>query len=170
MYAETGERDGFLIRPFSYYAGAWEMMLVAQCESTNPAGGTLLLAQHEEETDPVAGLFLMKYGDRAWYFYGASTDRRRRDMPNYLLQWEAMRWARENGCTVYDWWGAPTDLDDPMDSMQGVWKFKQGFGAVFQPHVGAWDYVTNPLLYSLYSRAIPKTLGLLKRWGGRGAQ
>jgi len=117
----------------------------------------------------VAGLFLMRYGARAWYFYGASSERRRRDMPNYLLQWEAMRWAMRQGCTVYDWWGAPDDLDDPLDSMQGVWQFKQGFGAEFQPHVGAWDYVTQPWLYALYTEAVPKALDLAKLWRRRGA-
>lgn len=170
MYAETGERDGFLIRPYAYYASTWGTLLAAQEDDANPAGGALLLAEHLDESVPVAGLFLMRYADRAWYFYGASTERRRRDMPNYLLQWEAMTWARSHGCTVYDWWGAPTDVSDPLDPMQGVWQFKQGFGAEFQPHVGAWDYVVNPALYALYAGAMPKALDLMKRWNQRGNQ
>jgi len=113
----------------------------------------------------VAGLFLFRYGDRAWYFYGASSERHRRDMPNYLLQWEALRWALAQGCTVYDWWGAPTHLDDPHDGMQGVWQFKQGFGAAFQPHIGAWDFVVSPLGYRLYSEAMPRALAWLRQRG-----
>jgi peptidoglycan pentaglycine glycine transferase (the first glycine) len=112
---------------------------------------------------PVAGLFLLlRYGDRAWYFYGASSERRRRDMPNYLLQWEALRWALAQGCTVYDWWGAPTQLDDPDDGMQGVWQFKQGFGAAFQPHIGAWDYPTWPPLYRAYTGLLPWLISLMR--------
>ncbi len=166
LYAETGERDGFLTRPFAYYRAAWETFLRAEDDAANPAGGALLLAEHSEETEPVAGLFVFRYGRRVWYFYGASGERRRRDMPNYLLQWEAMRWAQERGCTVYDWWGAPTEVDDPVDSMQGVWQFKQGFGAEFQPHIGAWDYVVNPPLYTLYAEAMPRALGLMRRLRG----
>jgi lipid II:glycine glycyltransferase (peptidoglycan interpeptide bridge formation enzyme) len=131
----------------------------------NPAGGALLLAEHADEPTPVAGLFLFRYGARAWYFYGASSERRRRDMPNYLLQWEALRWALAQGCTVYDWWGAPTQLDDPDDGMQGVWQFKQGFGAVFQPHIGAWDYVVSPTGYRLYAEVMPRVLGWMRRRG-----
>jgi lipid II:glycine glycyltransferase (peptidoglycan interpeptide bridge formation enzyme) len=168
IYAETGERDGFLIRPYRYYEAAWRTMLAAQEDVENPAGGALLLAEHEEEVLPIAGLFLMKYGNCAWYFYGASTDRHRRDMPNHLLQWEAMSWARRQGCTKYDWWGAPSDLEDPLDAMQGVWTFKQGFGASFQPHIGAWDFVTNPPLYAIYTEAIPRALHLAKMWQRRG--
>ena len=100
---------------------------------------------------------------RAWYFYGASSERHRRDMPNHLLQWEALRWALAQGCTVYDWWGAPTHPDDPEDRMQGVWQFKQGFGAELQPHIGAWDYPVSPTLYRLYTAAMPRVLGAVRR-------
>jgi peptidoglycan pentaglycine glycine transferase (the first glycine) len=165
LYAETGARDGFLIRPFAYYRTTWATLLDAQATAANPAGGALLLAEHPDEPAPVAGLFLFRYGDRAWYFYGASSERRRRDMPNYLLQWEALRWSLAQGCTVYDWWGAPTQLDDPHDGMQGVWQFKQGFGAAFQPHIGAWDFVVSPLGYRLYSEAMPRVLAWLRQRG-----
>ena len=163
LYQETAARDGFLIRPLSYYLTTWQTYLAAEEDASNPAGGVLLLAEHAEETAPVAGIFLLRYGDHAWYFYGASSERRRRDMPNYLLQWEAMRWARAHGCTVYDWWGAPTHIEDPDDRLQGVWQFKQGFGAVFEPHVGAWDYPVWPWLYRLYSEVMPRVLAYLRR-------
>lgn len=163
LYAETGQRDGFLIRPFSYYRTTWETMVRAQAEAGNPAGGALLLAEHPDDVQPVAGLFLMRYGQRSWYFYGASSERHRRDMPNYLLQWEALRWSITQGCTVYDWWGAPTQLVDADDSLQGVWQFKQGFGAEFQPHIGAWDFPVSSGQYRLYTEAMPAVLGALRR-------
>lgn len=168
LYQETGQRDGFLIRPFAYYQTTWESYLAAQQEANNPAGGALLLAEHDEEEKPVAGIFVMRYGERAWYFYGASSERRRRDMPNYLLQWEAMRWARTRGCSVYDWWGAPTKIDDPNDPLQGVWQFKQGFGATFEAHIGAWDYATWPWLYRLYTEAMPRLIAAVRSWRGIG--
>lgn len=84
----------------------------------------------------MAGLICSAMAAAAWYFYGASSEHRRRYMPNYLLQWEALRWALAQGCTVYDWWGAPTDPDAAEDAMQGVWQFKQGFGAELEPTSG----------------------------------
>jgi lipid II:glycine glycyltransferase (peptidoglycan interpeptide bridge formation enzyme) len=163
LYAETGNRDGFLIRPSHYYETTWRAFLRAEAEADNPAGGALLLAEHPEETQPLAGLILLRYGRRAWYFYGASSDRRRRDMPNYLLQWEAMRWCASHGCVLYDWWGAPDELADADDRLQGVWQFKQGFGACFAAHVGAWDYPLAPWLYTLYGGVMPRALSLLRR-------
>jgi len=163
LYSETGQRDGFLVRPFTYYRQTWETFLQAEAEPENPAGGALLLALHPEEREPVAGLFLFRYGERSWYFYGASSERRRRDMPNYLLQWEAIRWSLNHGCTSYDWWGAPANPADPEDSMAGVWQFKQGFGAELQPQIGAWDFPVNPLVYRLYQEALPRMLQLLRQ-------
>ncbi len=163
LYAETGARDGFLVRPESYYRTTWQCFLAAQADASNHAGGALLLAEHPDEAEPVAGLFLLRYAATAWYFYGASSDRRRRDMPNYLLQWSAMQWALAQGCTTYDWWGAPTDLEDPNDGMQGVWQFKQGFGAEFQPHIGAWDYVISPAAYRVLTESLPYVLAGMHR-------
>lgn len=163
LYAETGARDGFLIRPADYYVTTWQSFLRAQAEIGNPAGGALLLAEHPDDPLPVAGIFLLRYGATAWYFYGASSERHRRDMPNHLLQWEALRWAREQGCTTYDWWGAPTALDNPDDRLQGVWQFKQGFGAEFQPHIGAWDFAASPVGYRLVAQGIPFARMLLHR-------
>jgi peptidoglycan pentaglycine glycine transferase (the first glycine) len=163
LYAETGQRDGFLVRPYAYYRTTWASYLAAQRDPANPAGGALLLAEHPAETQPVAGLFLLRYGQRAWYFYGASSDRQRRDMPNYLLQWAALRWAMTQGCTVYDWWGAPTQLEDDADPLQRVWQFKQGFGAHFQPQIGAWDFPVSPMLYQLYGEVMPQVIAWMKR-------
>jgi peptidoglycan pentaglycine glycine transferase (the first glycine) len=168
LYAETGARDGFLIRPADYYRATWLAFLRAQQEPGSPTGGALLLADHPQESTPVAGLFLMRNGATTWYFYGASSERHRRDMPNYLLQFEAMRWAREQGCTRYDWWGAPTNPEDETDSMQGVWGFKQGFGAQLQTHIGAWDLPVSPLLYKGYTYALPRVVAWMRGAKSRG--
>ncbi len=153
MYAETGARDGFLIRKFPYYRDAWGAFLQASCAK-------MLLARVGEET--VAGLILFVLGTRAWYFYGASRNAHRELMPNHLLQWEAIRWAKANGCTVYDFWGAPDTLDESAP-MYGVYRFKEGFGGKFTPHVGAFDYVINPLLYFMYAVVRPWYLARLRK-------
>ena len=153
MYAETGARDGFLVRPFSYYQAIWQRFLAEGLAH-------LLLAQVDGQ--PVAGLMLFCYGPTAWYFYGASTSAARDLMPNHALQWAAMRWAKNRGCTRYDWWGAPDELAE-SDPMWGVYRFKQGFGGEFVSHVGAWDFPVNKGLYWAYTRAMPKVLDTMRR-------
>jgi len=153
MYAETGERDGFLIRPLGYYRDAWQTFIEAGLAQ-------MLLADVEGET--VAGVILFRFGATAWFMIGASTDVHRNCMPNYALQWEAIRWAKSVGCTVYDMWGAPNVLE-PEDALWGVWRFKEGFGAQFAPHIGAHDYPALRLLYWAYKIVLPRYLQLLRR-------
>jgi lipid II:glycine glycyltransferase (peptidoglycan interpeptide bridge formation enzyme) len=82
-------------------------------------------------------------------------------MPNYLLQWEAIRWAKSQGCLTYDLWGAPEELQ-PQDTLWGVYRFKQGFGAEYRSSIGAWDYSTRPLLRWLFVTAMPRILALMR--------
>ena len=46
--------------------------------------------------------------------------------------------------------------------MQGVWNFKQGFGAQLALHVGAWDFPVQPLLHRAWVEALPRVLAALR--------
>ena len=75
-----------------------------------------------------------------------------------------MRWAKAQGCTAYDLWGAPDDFVE-NDSMWGVFRFKEGMGGSVIRTVGAWDYPVRPWLYSAYTRLLPRLLDFLRRRG-----
>ena len=153
MYAETSQRDQFLIRPLDYYRDAWGSFI--QSKRAQP-----FIA--EVESEAVAGLILFYFADRAWYMYGMSRNLHREHMPNHLLQWHAMQWAKAQGCTIYDLWGAPDELNE-NDSMWGVYKFKEGLGGQFTPHVGAYDFVVSRFWYWVYSVAMPRVLNVMRK-------
>ncbi len=152
LYAETAQRDGFVIRPAEYYQDVWGTFL-------DEGLAHLLLAEFAGET--LAGLILFTFGPTAWYMYGASSDRHRQQMPNYLLQWEAICRARAAGCTLYDLWGAPDTLDE-ADPMWGVVRFKLGLGGELARGLGAWDYAASQTGYRLYTEIIPRYLNWLR--------
>jgi lipid II:glycine glycyltransferase (peptidoglycan interpeptide bridge formation enzyme) len=160
LYAETSVRDGFVIRSAEYYRDAWGSFVDAGLAQPFIA---------EAEGEPVSALILFKFARTAWYMYGMSRDAHREKMPNHLLQWEAMRWAKAQGCEMYDFWGAPDKFVE-SDPMWGVWKFKEGFGGQVVRHIGAWDYAPSPLLYAWYTTVIPKVLGVMRRQGRRRTQ
>ena len=153
MYEDTARRGGFIIRPSRYYHDAWSLFM--ETGLAQP-----LIA--EVESRPTAMVIVYCFAGRAYYLYGASYGEHRDKMPNNLLQWEAMKWARQQGCTVYDMWGAPDELDK-SDPMWGVYRFKIGFGGEFVERVGAWDYPPSPLLYRGYTVVAPRVLALM-RW------
>lgn len=155
MYQETSVRDGFVIRPQTYYIDVWKKFIGQDL-------GCALIA--EVDNEPVAGLVELWFGERAWYMYGMSTNNHREKMPTYLLQWEAMRQASRHGCTTYDLWGAP-EVFDESDSMWGVYRFKEGLGGKVIRTLGAWDYPVYPAIYSLYTRILPRILDIMRRRG-----
>ncbi len=153
LYRVTGERDNFLTRPSAYYERAWRDFMVA--------GLAHALIAYDEDV-PIAHVILFHFGRKCWYFYGASSNISREKMPNYLLQWEAMRWAKANGYALYDMWGAPDDFIE-TDRLWGVYQFKQGFRGQIVRHIGAWDYAPYPPLYWAYTKLMPRVMGLIRR-------
>jgi lipid II:glycine glycyltransferase (peptidoglycan interpeptide bridge formation enzyme) len=153
MTLETAERDQFGAHSHAYFQHAYNLF--------NPSAGCELFVA-EVEGEPVAALMVFARGQRAWYFYGASLSIHREKMPTYLLQWEAMRWAKARGCTSYDLWGIP-DADEKTleeqftsrsDGLWGVYRFKRGFGGQILRSMGAWDLPYNPMLNQLYQLAL----------------
>ncbi len=149
MLQATGARDGFAVHSLDYYQRAYELF---------HEGGNCELLAAESEGQPLAALMVFRRGARAWYVYGGSTELQREKMPNYLLQWEAMRWAKEGGCTEYDLWGVP-DVDEAVlergfadrnDGLWGVYRFKRGFGGEVRRAAPALDRIFKPWLYRLY--------------------
>lgn len=153
LYKITGTRDEFLIRPPEYYEQAWRMFMEAGL--AHP-----LIAEFEGK--PIAHVILFHFGKKCWYFYGASSNEQRDKMPNYLLQWRAMQWAKAQGYEQYDLWGAPNVFHE-SDSMWGVYNFKRGFRGKVTRHVGAWDYVPYPPLYRAYTEIMPRVIARMRR-------
>jgi peptidoglycan pentaglycine glycine transferase (the first glycine) len=155
MYAETSLRDGFVIRDQAYYEYTWGTMLQSQMAD-------ILVAEVEGQANSAVVVF--RFAGKAWYLNGMSRDLHREKMPNYLLQWEAMRRAKAAGCLVYDLWGAP-DAFDESDPLWGVFRFKEGLGGIVLRTPGAWDYPVRPWLYQLYTRTLPRLLDVMRRRG-----
>jgi lipid II:glycine glycyltransferase (peptidoglycan interpeptide bridge formation enzyme) len=160
MYAETAVRDGFAIRGKEYYLAVWQ---------TFWDSGMLVPLIAEVEEQPVAGLMLFNYGGTAYYLHGMSRAVHRNLMPTYLLQWEAMRAAKEKGCSRYDLWGAPDDFIE-SDSLWGVYRFKRGLGGEVVRTVGAWDLPLKPVVFALYAQVWPRIMGLLRARGRKQTQ
>lgn len=160
MYAETAVRDNFVIRHESYYTTLWREFMQAGMAHA-------LIAEVEEQ--PISGLVLFHFAGVSRFMFGMSTEQARECMPNYLLQWEAIRLSKELGCHTYDMWGAPDSFNE-SDPLWGVYRFKQGFNGKLVRHLGAWDYANRPVLYQLYTKTLPKILDVMRTRGKAATQ
>ncbi len=155
MMTVTGERDAFGVHSREYYRRAYELL---------HADGMAELLVAGYAGKPLAALMVCARGKSSWYLYGASTDEERNRMPAYLLQWEAMRWAKAHGAQEYDLWGVPDENEETLeanfesrhDGLWGVYRFKRGFGGEVKRAAGPLDKVYRPLLYRLYLAVIAR--------------
>ena len=154
----TAQRDGFMVRDISYFYDIWDLIIQRDL-------GRMFLAYVGEEL--IAGTIAFVLGEQAWYVYGASSDRHREKMPNYLLQWEMMNWARARGCRVFDMRGVAREIDGvPQRELGGLNRFKRGFGAHYVEYIGDWDLVVRPMWYKLFTTSEP-ILRSLRKAGAR---
>lgn len=145
LLQETAERDRFLIRGFEYYEALWQNMI-------EPGHARLFVAHYNEEM--IAATIVFRCGKKAWYIYGASGNRHRNVMPNYLLQWEMILWAKQHGCEVYDFGGVSGEVD-PGHPLYGLYRFKKGFGAKLVEYHGEFDLPLQPSMYWLWTKVMP---------------
>ncbi len=164
MYAKTSVRGGFTIRGEDYYHTVWNAFFPSPGKRDQDPVAVPLIAEVEGEA--IAAAVMFQFGDRAWYLHGMSTTKHREKMGTYLIQWEGMCWAKEQGCTVYDMWGAP-DTFDKQDPMWGVYRFKRGFGGKVSRTIGAWDLPLKPLFYKAYTSLLPALLSVMREFGDR---
>ena len=142
---ETAKRDHFLVRDYQYFEWIWDYMV-----SQNYA--QIFLAEYEGRViSATLGLIL---GTKFWYLYGASSNEDRNVMPNYLIQWEMIKWARKQGCTLYDFRGVSGDMDE-NNPLYGLYRFKKGFGGELTEFMGEMDKVYSPFFYLLWNKVLP---------------
>lgn len=137
IYKETAMRNGLYVNDIEYFIS---VLTTRADDTSSPAHVELLLAEAEGEF--LAAMFLVISDLRGTYLYGASSSHKRNYMPTYALQWEAVKIAREFGCTEYDMFGVSPG-PDRSHPMYGLYQFKTGFGGELYHHLGCWDYILN---------------------------
>ena len=159
LVEETASRHGFVAHGAEFYRTAYDLIV-------SSGHARLFVATYQDTL--LAGLIVFAMGRAAWCMYAASGSSHRNLMPNYLLHWKAMGWAKERGCLTYDLCGIPDEDEDVLDrefrkrSDWGVYRFKRGFGGRVVRYAGVYDQVYYRFLYCVYNLVYSR---LRRRWG-----
>jgi len=138
----TGKRDDFMIRPLSYFEKMYDELGEKHFK--------LMMAYHKDK--PISGIINIIYGNKVWYLYGASSNEHRNLMPNYLLQWEMIKYAINQKKDVYDFRGV-CGIIDKSHPQYGLYRFKKGFNAEFKEFIGELYIDFNPFKLKAYKLA-----------------
>jgi lipid II:glycine glycyltransferase (peptidoglycan interpeptide bridge formation enzyme) len=118
MVIATFTRSQIKPQPESYYHRV--------IQDLGPKGmARLLLANHNNKF--IAGAIFLFYKDTAYYWHGASYRDHLSVAPNELIQWELIKWARQNGYKNYDL------VRIEPDRLPGIARFKISFGGKTVP-------------------------------------
>lgn len=149
---ETSARDRFKSHDRAYYQNMLDCDLVFQF--------TAYL-----ENTPIASIICAGFGHTYTYVHGASSDAQRNVMAPFLLQWEAIRYAKARGYVQYDFGGIAPLIDEQHEDAQchngrcwpaahpwsGITRFKVGFGGVYKQYPQAVEVPVRPWLYRLFT-------------------
>lgn len=136
LYAETSKRHGFVKHKgiedeFAVYAASDNAVIITGSYEHVPAASALILFS----------------GQQAIYHHGASIPS---PVPvSYLVQWEAIRYAKERGVKTYNFWGIAPE-DDPTHPWFGLTSFKKGFGGQEVRTIHAYDFPVSLGYWLLY--------------------
>ena len=141
LYKVTCIRDKIGCRAYSYF----ENMINSFKDYAR-----IYIASFEGED--LSAAICINYGGKAFYIYGASSNEKRNLMPNYIMQWEMIKWALETKCDNYDFGGVLN-----LNKNDGLFRFKSGFckkeGVTLL--IGEVDKVYKGGVYFLYAKVLP---------------
>jgi len=142
LYKITAIRDKIGCRAYEYFD--------AMLKSYDEKHLRIYISKHEN--DYLSAAIALNYGNELFYLYGASSNEKRNLMPNYLMQWEMIKWGLETGCKKYNFGGVLN-----LDPQNGLYKFKIGFCKKdgITEYIGEIDKVYDNFMYNLYTKGLP---------------
>ena len=133
----TAVRQGIDAKPPSYFRDMFDELGAQSAVS-------LFFAEYRGRR--LATAWVVRFGQRATYFFGGSLLLHRRVMAPYLMHFEAMRSVKAAGCQSYDLWGV-SPPDQPWHAWQQISEFKRKFGGAEVRLVPTLDHVYDAAAY-----------------------
>jgi len=129
LYQETVKRHNFTPFSLNYLQNEFKAF-----DQNNEI--VIFLGYHKDKL--IASAMIIYWQNMAFYHQGASIQS---DIPvSYVLQWEAIKQAKQKGCQIYNFWGV-APADDKNHPWHGLSLFKTGFGGEKKEYVKTQDFV-----------------------------
>ncbi len=105
---------------------------------------------------------IVEYGDKAWVLYAGNHNILTETYVNYHTYYEHLKYCKEKGLKIYDQFGTIGDLREE-NHLLGLHEFKKKFGGDYIEFIGEWDYVTNPIMYFVFTKLVPIYRNIIKK-------
>ena len=140
VYLETARRHKFVVFSLKY--------LKNQLSAFLPDDQIMFFLGKYKGEVVSAAIFVFWQGG-AFYHHSGSLSKYNKIPVSYLLQWEAIREAKNRGCKLYNFWGIAPDVEKVEDvsgsrhPWAGLTLFKMGFGGFRRDLVKTQDFIIS---------------------------
>ncbi len=151
MHEKVSKRQGFI--PFSLEYLEKEFSVFQKDNAVS-----LFFGKYKDEI--AAASFVVFWSGIGFYHHAASLPEYAKLSIPYLLQWEAIKEAKNRGCALYDFWGYVDPKKEPNHPWAGPTLFKMGFGGDAHEYVKTQDL---PLSWKYLPTALFEKVRKLRR-------
>jgi len=152
IYQKTIQRKNFASYPLNYLKKEFESFLVDD---------EILIFFAKVKNEIVSSAIIIFWQNVAVYHHGASLRKYSNFCASEVLQWEAIKEARERGMKYYNFWGVAPE-NQKNHPWQGFTFFKKGFGGTREKYLKTQDLVLTLKYWPCF---LFETLRRKKRYG-----
>jgi len=140
VYLETAKRHRFVVFSEKYLKTEFDIF-------SKDKEILLFLGKYKGEV--VSGAIFIFWQDMCFYHHSGSLSKYNKIPVSYLLQWEAIKEARNRWCKTYNFWGIAPNIENESDAQKsghpwaGLSLFKMGFGGYKKEYVKTQDFVIS---------------------------
>ena len=110
------------------------------------------IENYGNKVDLAAALYIFN-NHEVYYLSSGSNPTFNPYMGAYRLQWEMIKFAKENNIPRYNFYGITGDFSDNAED-KGVQEFKEGFNANIEEYIGDYIKPIRPILYNAYKKIL----------------
>ncbi len=105
-----------------------------------------------EEELTLSSIITVKFKDKVWTVHGGNHSKLMSLNANYLIYYEIIKDANQNGYKVVDLFGACGIANPTKDNpIYGIHSFKKRLGGEYTEFIGEFDLITNKPMYYIYN-------------------
>lgn len=131
VVSESSDYSSFINIRQHQYLPVWFLVgtdMKKLWQALYPQNAALLLARNDSNK-PVAGILLLLFEKRAYYWFASSLPLGKKLFAPTLLVWEAIKLAKNRGCETFEFEGIYDErFQKASQTWKGFTKFKEGFG------------------------------------------
>lgn len=140
VYLKTAKRHHFVVFSEKYLENEFKSF-------SDDKEIMLFLGKYKNEV--VSAAIFVFWQDICFYHHSGSVLKYNKIPVSYLLQWEAIKEAKNRGCKLYNFWGIAPDIKNELEAQKskhpwaGLSLFKMGFSGSIKEYVKTQDFVIS---------------------------